>query len=101
MGGLGAQPWDTLLSFPNLGGNSRCCCYHHRLTPFQDPAILCSICAAKDLEPHPVHRLMKMLLIDDPAAGRLLSADGTMKASTWEPEASGNARGEGQVGKQG
>lgn len=68
-------------------------------TPLQDPAILCSICAVKDLEPHPVHRLTKMLLIDYPAAGRLLSADGTMTPSTCEPEASASARGEGKVGK--
>lgn len=70
-------------------------------TPLQDPAILCSICAVKDLEPRPVHRPPRMLLIDYPTAGTLLSADGTMKPSTWEPEASGSARGEGQVGKEG
>lgn len=68
-------------------------------TRLQDPAILCSICAVKDLEPCKVHKLTNMLLIDYPAAGRLLGADGTMKPSTWEPEASGSARGEGQVGK--
>lgn len=48
-----------------------------------------------------------MLLIDYPAAGRLLGADGAMKSSTWEPEESGSARGkdswasgDGEVGRK-
>lgn len=48
--------------------------YHHRLchspSPLQDPAALLQlVCAVKDLESCPAHKLMKPLLTDYPAAG--------------------------------
>lgn len=54
--------------------------------PFSKIHPLCRVYIVKDLEPCLAHKLIKTLLTDYAAAGRLLTADGVMKLSTWEPE---------------
>lgn len=74
---------------------------HPRSIPSPNAVTLCSVCAVKDFESHPARKLMKILLIDYPAAGRLLSADGATKPSTWESEELRCARKGGQEDKWG